>query len=259
VLALLVAAACGGGPGLVAPAAPFVPTPERVAAEMLRLAGVTSADVVYDLGSGDGRLPILAAREFGARAVGVEIDPALVQASRERALEAGVADRVTILWQDVLATELRPATVVTLYLSEALNLRLRPRLLRELPPGARIVSHRFGMADWAPERAIDAPWAGGTHRLLLWVVPAPVGGRWTASAGGRPATLDVTQRFSELRATLTLDGADVTLEGTIDGARLVLAGSGYRLTSHVVDRTASGTLVLPDGTPAAWRAERAAP
>ncbi len=151
--------------------APYIETPPAVVAAMLDLAGVTARDVVYDLGSGDGRIVIAAARERGARGVGVEIDPALVGASRRSAERAGVADRVRFVEQDLFATDLREATVVTLYLSPTLNARLMPILLRDLAPGARIVSHDFGMADWTPAavRTVRGPYRD--HRVYLWVVP----------------------------------------------------------------------------------------
>jgi ribosomal protein L11 methylase PrmA len=139
---------------------------------MLKLAGVSRQDVVYDLGSGDGRLVIAAAREFGARAVGVEIEARLVQDSRENALKAGVADRTEFLWQDIFRADIAPATVVALYLSPELNLELRPKLLRELRPGTRIVSHDFDMGDWRPDRTLRAKGPTREHVIHLWIVPA---------------------------------------------------------------------------------------
>jgi precorrin-6B methylase 2 len=130
----------------------YVPTPEAVVEAMLSLGRVTSADVVYDLGSGDGRIPIEAARKYGARGVGVELDPALVQRARENAAAAGVADKVTFIQADLFRTDLSEATVVTLFLSPSVNFRLRSKLQRELKPGARIVSNRFPIGDWAPDQ-----------------------------------------------------------------------------------------------------------
>lgn len=151
VVAVALASGCAGTPSGM-PGILFVATPEQVGIEMLKLARVTLDDVVYDLGSGDGRLVIAAARDFGARGVGVELDAKLVQDSRESALKGGVADRARFLWQDIFETDVRTATVVVLYLSPDLNLRLRPKLLRELRPGTRIVSHDFDMGDWRPDR-----------------------------------------------------------------------------------------------------------
>ena len=139
---------------MVSPGVVFVPTPPDVGMEMLKLAGVTSNDLVYDLGSGDGRLVIAAAQLFGARAVGVELDAKLVQDSREAAAKAGVADRVTFIWGDLFQVDLRPATAVMLYLTADMNLRLRPRLLSELKPGTPVVSHAFDMGEWTPDRSV---------------------------------------------------------------------------------------------------------
>ncbi|HEX7043175.1 MAG TPA: methyltransferase domain-containing protein [Burkholderiales bacterium] len=132
-------------------------TPPHVARAMLQLADVGPEDVVYDLGSGDGRIVIMAAKEFGARGVGYEINPALIEKARAKARAAGVEDRVQFIQGDLFAADLRPATVVTLYLFDTLNLRLRPKLQSELAPGSRVVSHRFDMGDWKPdaERRVD--------------------------------------------------------------------------------------------------------
>jgi SAM-dependent methyltransferase len=165
-LALALVTGCAGTP-TGSPDILFVATPEDVGVQMLRLAGVTRNDVVYDLGSGDGRLVITAAREFGARGVGVEIEAKLVQDSRESAIRAGVADRTQFLWQDIFQTDVAPATVVMLYLSPDVNLRLRPKLLKELRPGTRIVSHDFDMGDWRPDRTEHVR----EHVLYLWTVP----------------------------------------------------------------------------------------
>ena len=172
-LALLWAVGLTGVAGCIHPRAdvPYVQTPHEVVAQMLRLAGVGRNDVVYDLGSGDGRLVIAAARDFGARGVGVEIDPRLVAQSVESARRAGVGDRVTFREQDLFQTDLADATVVTLYLSPALNLRLRPKLLRELRAGARIVSHDFDMGDWPPARALRVDVRERASQVYLWVVP----------------------------------------------------------------------------------------
>jgi SAM-dependent methyltransferase len=161
-------AACARVPGQEVP---DVRTPLVVVNEMLRLASVSADDVVYDLGSGDGRIVIAAARDRGARGVGLEIDPALVAQSTERARRLGLAERVSFVQQDLLQAELRPATVVTLYLSPDLNRRLRPKLLAELRPGSRIVSHAFDMGDWAPTRTLQVSSNEGSHTLYLWVVP----------------------------------------------------------------------------------------
>lgn len=146
----------------------FVPTPEEVVDAMLDLARVTPNDVVYDLGSGDGRIVIAAARRFGARGVGIDLDPRLVAEARENAARAGVADRVTFIEGDIFEANISDATVVTLYLLTSINERLRPKLTRELSPGARIVSHQFNMGDWAPDLQVIVD----GRPVHLWRIPA---------------------------------------------------------------------------------------
>jgi len=200
------ALACTLGSARAQDEVPFITTPDNVTLAMLQLAGVTARDHVVDLGSGDGRIVITAARRFGARGLGVEIAPELVARSRENARRAGVADRVVFHEQDLFKTELSGATVVTMYLLPALNLQLRPRLLA-LAPGTRIVSHDWDMGEWPPERSLtlDVPdKAIGREKrstVHLWVVPARVQGRW-CTAGG---SLEITQRFQAFSATLSAD------------------------------------------------------
>jgi len=149
---------------------PFRGTPPAVAEAMLRLAEVTPADIVYDLGSGDGRIPIAAARDFGARGVGYDIDPYMVQVSIDAARRAGVADRVRFAQQDIFVSDFRDATVVALYLSPEFNLKLRPRIQSELKPGTRIVSQRHDMGDWPPVRRVDVTVNGVVYPVFLWIV-----------------------------------------------------------------------------------------
>ncbi len=144
----------------------FVPTPEEVVEEMLKLAKVQKTDVVYDLGCGDGRTVIMAAKQFGARAVGIDIDPQRIEESRANAREAGVADQVTFITGDLFEADISEATVVTLYLLNRLNMKLRPKLWRELKPGTRVVSHAFSMGDWEPDQTVDVD--GRTVRI--WTI-----------------------------------------------------------------------------------------
>jgi SAM-dependent methyltransferase len=156
--------------------APYVPTPEHVVRRMLNLANVSSDDVVYDLGSGDGRMVILAAKEFGARGVGVEIDPQLVQKARRRARQAGVSHLVDFRQGDLFDTDLGDATVVTLYLWPDMNNRLRPKLRRELDPGDRVVSHSFDIDGWSPDTTVtlEGGAMGGIPKTLFrWTLPNP--------------------------------------------------------------------------------------
>ena len=149
--------------------APYVGTPQEVVERMLEMAEVRKDDVVYDLGSGDGRIVITAARRYGARGVGFELDEELVRQSRENARRAGVTRLVEFRHQDVMSVDLSPATVVTLYLLQDANLRLRPIILSQLPLGARVVSHKFHMGDWRPDRTekVQAT-SGDVHTLYLW-------------------------------------------------------------------------------------------
>ena len=146
----------------------YIPTPQPVVDAMLELAAVTADDIVYDLGSGDGRIVITAAKKYGARGVGVEIDGALVARARKNAAAAGVSDRVQFVQQNLFEADLGKATVVTLYLLQSLNERLRPKLVRELRPGARVVSHVFNMGpEWPAERTITVD----RSRVFLWSLP----------------------------------------------------------------------------------------
>ena len=217
---------------------PFITTPDQVTLAMLQAAGVKASDHVIDLGSGDGRIVITAARRFGASGLGVEIVPELVVQSRANARRAGVAQRVEFLEQDLFRTDLARATVVTMYLLPEVNLQLRPRLLA-LAPGTRIVSHDWDLGDWAPDRTltIDVPdKAIGREKLSrvhLWTVPAQVQGLWCATG----AQLEITQRFQAFSATLTARGQATTaqttpgqaapvrvFDGRIEGARLQAVG-----------------------------------
>lgn len=153
---------------------PYVPTPNEVVARMLEIANVKGDDVLYDLGSGDGRIVITAAQKYGTRGTGIDINPELVQRSRTNAQAAGVADRVEFVQQDLFQTDLSDATVVTLYLLPDVNLKLRSKLLRELKPGTRIVSHSFGMGEWKPDRVEQVQGPDRQHTIYYWVVPEKV-------------------------------------------------------------------------------------
>jgi SAM-dependent methyltransferase len=153
--------------GVASAQVPYVRTPEPVVMAMLKVANVGENDVVYDLGSGDGRIVVAAAEHFGARGVGIDIDPERVADGIARARARGVDDRVRFLRQDLFTADLSEATVVTLYLVPRINMKLRPKLLRELKPGTRIVSHNYDMGDWKPQRTLRV----GAHTVFYWVVP----------------------------------------------------------------------------------------
>jgi SAM-dependent methyltransferase len=163
------------GPALAqekAPDAPFVPTPLPVVERMLALAGVAKDDMVFDLGSGDGRMVITAAQRYGARGVGVEINPVWVLYAQRDAAQAGVTDRVTFRIEDLFTVDLRDATVVTLYLLPWMNRKLAPRFHAELRPGTRIVSHMYGIGDWPPDRSEEMIVNGQRHVIHLWTIRA---------------------------------------------------------------------------------------
>jgi SAM-dependent methyltransferase len=229
-LVALAAALCVAGVAWAQDEVPFITTPDEVTLAMLELAAVGPRDHVIDLGSGDGRIVITAARRFGASGLGVEIVPELVQRSRANARTAGVADRVEFREQDLFRTDLARASVITMYLLPAVNLQLRPRLLA-LAPGTRIVSHDWDMGDWAPERTvvIDVPdkpiGREKQSRVHLWIVPAQVQGLWCA---GR-VRLEITQRFQQFSATLSEGDAPAPLlvfDGRIAGRELVGGAQG---------------------------------
>ncbi|HWP59353.1 MAG TPA: methyltransferase domain-containing protein [Candidatus Acidoferrales bacterium] len=152
---------------------PYVPTPQDVVERMLEMAEVKKGDVVYDLGSGDGRIVVTAAKKYGVKAVGFEIDPERIKESHENIEKAGVGHLVEIRQQDILTVDVSPASVVTMYLLPDVNLKLRPTLLRQLKPGSRIVSHDFDMGDWKPDRTEKIKDSSGwDHTLYLWRIPA---------------------------------------------------------------------------------------
>ena len=208
---------------------PFVVTPDHVTLAMLELAQVGAQDFVLDLGSGDGRIVINAARRFGASGLGVEIVPELVQRSRANAAKAGVAESARFVEQDLFKTDLSAATVITMYLMQDVNLQLRPSLLR-LAPGTRIVSHDWDLGDWPPdrERTVDAPdkpvGREKRSRLMLWVVPAPLQGAWCGTGAHAASRLQVRQRFQLFDATLSVGDGSLLLSGRIHGQLLQAAG-----------------------------------
>ena len=231
---LLAAAALGAGADENDWRVPFITTPGDVVERMLELAGTRAGDLVADLGSGDGRIVIAAARKYGARGLGIEIDAALAAASRKNAAAAGVADRVSIVQGDVLSADFSKATVVTVYLLPGLIGKLEPRFMSELKPGTRIVSHSFRMASWRPDRMETVrvtqshPGQGDESTLYLWIVPAEVRGIWTG--GGR--RMRIEQNYQEIdvegATEARLSGSDISWQspqgrfhGRVQGERIV--------------------------------------
>jgi hypothetical protein len=233
---------------------PYVPTPREVVAVMLALAGPTRDDVLYDLGSGDGRIVIEAARRFGTRGVGVDLDPVRVEEATANARRAGVQGRVRFRRQDLFDTDLRPASVVTLYLLPRVNLELRPKMFEQLRPGTRVVSHAFDMGDWRPDTVVEVKVSQGLGRAMVyaWIIPAKVAGSWTLTTPeGRRISLPLRQRFQRftgpggLSGRLVGDRIDFTLTERVNGRPVTRRFSGRVAAGGMSGRVAGG---------GAWRA-----
>jgi hypothetical protein len=230
--------------------APYVPTPQSTVDRMLEMAKVGPTDYVIDLGSGDGRIPITAAKRFGARAVGIEIEADLIEKSRFDAKWEGVADRVTFRAEDLFTTDLRPATVLTLYLFRELNIQLRPRILEQMKPGTRVVTHDWDMGEWEPDVSLTSPapdkpvGLDRNSKIFLWYVPAKMAGRWrleTTLAPGRNATVTLAQQFQKFDGGLQHDGASLPVaEGRARGTAVKFTVAGASPWSGVYEGTADG-------------------
>lgn len=225
--------------------APFITTPEEVVERMLSLAGTGAGDFVVDLGSGDGRIVIAAARKFGARGLGVDLDARLVALSRDNARAAGVSGRVAFEQRDVLLTDLRNATVVTLYLLPSIIDRLQPKLLDELRPGSRIVSHAFAMVGWKPDRIENLRLArrhdgqGDESRVMLWVVPAAARGSWRAG----DLRLRISQNYQEIEIEGEAAGRPLEVrEASLRGRTIRFAAPGLAFSGSVEGGRITGEL-----------------
>lgn len=231
----------------------WVPSPDPLVDAMLEIAEVTPQDVVIDLGSGDGRTVIAAAR-LGARAIGIEYDPELVELSRKRAAAAGVAGLSTFVAADLFEADLSEATVVTLFLLPELNRKLRPRLLA-LAPGTRIVSNTWDLGDWAADDTVVLDPCPGFCTALLWVTPARVEGVWRLPDGGGELVLD--QRFQVVTGELRTGSGTVAVEdGRLRGERIGFRAAGARYTGRVTGDTLAGVAAAGART-FDWRATRA--
>ena len=226
---------------------PFVVSPDNVTMAMLKLANVGPEDYLIDLGSGDGRIVVVAAKRFGARGLGVEIVPELVEKSRAAARAAGVESRAFFREQDLFRTDLSPASVVTMYLLPDVNLALRPKLL-QLRPGTRVVSHDWDMAEWQPDKTvkIDVPdkpvGVDKFSRIHLWVVPARIQGTWCGTGKAKGTSLAIAQEFQRFRGELLRADERVGFDGRIDGfaarvpKRFNLSLEGDKLRFQAIDR-----------------------
>jgi len=232
--------------------APFITTPPEVVARMLLLARTGPEDFVIDLGSGDGRIVIHAAKAHGARGLGVELDPALVALARERALSAGVAQQVAFEARDALRTDLSKASVVTIYLLPALLDQLRPRLLAQLRPGSRVVSHAFGMTGWAPDRSERVRLStrhegqGDESRIFLFIIPADARGAWRAPGGWE---LRVHQNFQLVEVEARRDGRALAVgEARLEGTALSVAGPEFHFRGRIAGPRLAGELTRAGGS-----------
>lgn len=248
-------------------AGPYVPSPQSVVSDMLKLADVGPKDFVIDLGSGDGRIVLTAAKVFGARGFGVEIKDDLVKLSNEAAQRDGLSDRVKFMKQDLFKTDISPATVVTMYLLPHTVNQLQEKLLAELKPGARVVSHDYSLAGWLPHKTLvmeleEKVAISGIERttIYLYVIPARVAGHWSAQVpqtlSKNTMRLELTQQLTRVAGTAWLDGISVPLADTQlvgDDLSFRLAGRKAVFRGKVSGKTIEGT-VQTGGASAPWRA-----
>ena len=235
----------------------WVPTPDEVVERMLRMAQVTAADLVYDLGAGDGKIAIAAAKKFGARAVGIEYDPDMAKHAQGNVEKAGVAGKARIVRGDIFATDFSQATVVTMYLLPALNMKLRPTILA-MRPGTRVVSHSFTMEDWEADEISNMD----GRRAYFWLVPALVGGGWTLDTGDDRTELNFEQRFQKIEGTVGLGHTQGGLrDARLRGASIsfgYIDGNSVRrdFTGRITGGRMEGTFRTETGAEGRWSAAR---
>jgi SAM-dependent methyltransferase len=239
----------------------WVPTPDALVERMLRMANVTARDYVVDLGSGDGRTVIAAVQKFGATALGIEYNPDMVALSVKAAEKAGVSDKAKFIKADIFETDFSKATVITMYLLPALNIKLRPRIL-DLRPGTRIVSHAFTMEDWEPDQTATVE----GRDAFLWIVPAKVQGNWALSVpvgnGGESFQVALKQNFQKLSGTARLGDKSYPLTETrLRGADVAFAfvdGNGVKrvFTGRAAGDKMEGTTAAQGGAKINWSASR---
>lgn len=199
----------------------FVPTPNEVVTTMLSMVNAGPGDIHYDLGSGDGRIVIAAARRGVTKTIGFDVDPKRIAEARENARVAGVPDKVRFVQQDLFSVDLHEPSVVTLYLLESLNQKLRPKLLSQLKPGSRIVSHAFTMGDWAADAHRTVKLNNTSYEVYMWIVPAQIAGNWSWTNGGKKYSLRVDQNYQRISGTLSADGTSIPIrDGVLEGSAL---------------------------------------
>jgi len=231
---------------------PYVPTPQPVVERMLDIAQVEPGDYVIDLGSGDGRIVIAAARR-GATGHGVDLDPDRISEARENAIKQDVENSVMFLRKNIFDTDISQASVITMYLLSSVNLKLRPTILETLRPGTRVVSHSFDMGDWRPDGSYDVESSMGRgHDVYLWVVPADASGSWSWNTDGRSHNLKVGQQYQEIDLELaaggnTLDTSDEVLRGRRISFRAVRGDRNYLYSGRIEGDTITGTVQIRTG------------
>lgn len=251
---------------------PYVPSKPEVVAEMLRMAKVGKDDILYDLGCGDGRIVITAAQLYGTHGIGVDIDPDRIEESKENAAKANVSHLVKFLQQDLFVTDFHEATVVSLYLLTSVNLRLRPRLLEQLRPGTRIVSHNYAMDTWKPDQSSMVMVNEMSHSVYLWIVPANVSGTWewtwTEKAKTVPYLLELEQHFQWPTGKIKVGGAELPLRDIIlTGDKIQFTADkeeGEKISTlafegRVIGNTIEGHVEIQGGAKMqkiAWKAKR---
>ncbi len=231
---------------------PYVPTPQSVVEGMLDLALVDSSDYVIDLGSGDGRIVITAA-ERGAAGHGIDLDPDRIQEARRNASEAGVEDRVIFMQEDLFDTDFSRASVITMYLLSSVNIKLRPKLLEELKPGTRVVSHSFDMDEWTADVAqtIEED-DGGTSRIYLWVIPAQLEGEWGWTQNGSDFSMDVAQEFQNVDLDISEENQTLQVKNAhLKGPRVTFTAQNgrkqYLYSGHIENDQITGNVQIRQG------------
>ena len=228
----------------------WVPTPQALVDRMLDMAKVTPADYLMDLGSGDGRTVITAAKR-GLRATGIEYNPDMVELSKRNAEKEGVAGRAEFKKADLFETDFSKATVVTMFLLPDINLRLRPKIL-DMKPGTRVVSNTFTMGEWEADETSTVSEASGYYRTaLLWIVPAKVEGKWKSAQGD----LDLTQAFQKVGGNVRTGNGEVRINGRLHGERITFTAGGAEFSGRVNGNAIEGTMTS-NGKTSEWRATR---
>jgi SAM-dependent methyltransferase len=231
----------------------WVPTPEDLVERMLRMAQTTPNDFVIDLGSGDGRIAIAAAKKFNARSMGIEYNPDMVELSTRNAAKEGVAGKVRFAKADIFESDFSQATVITMYLLPGLNLKLRPKLL-DMKPGTRIVSHQFNMDDWQPDEVTNID----GRRAYFWLVPAKVAGTWRLVSGGDVLDVTLEQKYQTLEGTVKLGNVNAGLrDAKLAGDKITFAfvdqgGLRRDFTGRANGNTLEGTMKLETGPESRW-------